>query len=268
LPDLVKYILISLKLSDFLLVLAVTLLSVLVGFLVPRLTKLLYGPVLDSGVASVLVAMGIFMLCVRISMLIINTGSELVSGCVQTRLQVNIESAAMMRVLSLPPDFFRNYSSGELSSRMNSINSLCSAIVSAVLSSGLTSIVSLLYITQIFNYTPTLVVPSLVIIILTVGLSLITMLMDSKLALVMIATLPLIFFVVYGISRMGVPLYSQVQQSVDGMVRIVREDAQGIRVIKALSKVDYENARYDKANMTLRKKETKAGVIMGIVARN
>ena len=180
LPDLVKYILISLKLSDFLLVLAVTLLSVLVGFLVPRLTKLLYGPVLDSGVASVLVAMGIFMLCVRISMLIINTGSELVSGCVQTRLQVNIESAAMMRVLSLPPDFFRNYSSGELSSRMNSINSLCSAIVSAVLSSGLTSIVSLLYITQIFNYTPTLVVPSLVIIILTVGLSLITMLMEIR----------------------------------------------------------------------------------------
>ncbi len=180
LPDLVKYILVSLKLSDFLLVLAVTLLSVLVGFLVPRLTKLLYGPVLDSGVASVLVAMGIFMLCVRISMLIINTGSELVSGCVQTRLQVNIESAAMMRVLSLPPDFFRNYSSGELSSRMNSINSLCSAIVSAVLSSGLTSIVSLLYITQIFNYTPTLVVPSLVIIILTVGLSLITMLMEIR----------------------------------------------------------------------------------------
>ena len=101
--------------------------------------------------------------------------------------------------------------------------------------------------------------------ILLIGGTAITMLMDRKLALVMIATLPLIFVVVYSISRMGVPLYSKVQQSVDGMVRIVREDAQGIRVIKALSKIDYENARYDKANMTLRKNETKAGVIMGIV---
>ena len=64
---------------------------------------------------------------------------------------------------------------------------------------------------------------------------------------------------------MGIPLYSKVQQSVDGMVRVVREDAQGIRVIKALSKVDYENARYDKANLTLRQNETKAGVIMGVV---
>ena len=101
--------------------------------------------------------------------------------------------------------------------------------------------------------------------ILLLGGTAITMLMDRRLALVMIATLPLIFIVVYSISRMGVPLYSKVQQSVDGMVRVVREDAQGIRVIKALSKIDYENARYDKANMTLRKNESRAGIIMGVV---
>lgn len=101
--------------------------------------------------------------------------------------------------------------------------------------------------------------------ILLLGGSIITLVMDRKLALVMIATLPLIFLVVYSISRMGVPLYSTVQQSVDSMVRVVREDAQGIRVIKALSKVDYENARYDKANIMLRRNETKAGTIMGIV---
>ena len=101
--------------------------------------------------------------------------------------------------------------------------------------------------------------------ILLLGGTAITMLMDRRLALVMIATFPLIFIVVYSISRMGVPLYTRVQQSVDGMVRVVREDAQGIRVIKALSKVNYENERYDKANMTLRKNETRAGIIMGVV---
>ena len=101
--------------------------------------------------------------------------------------------------------------------------------------------------------------------ILLLGGTAITMLMDRRLALVMIATLPIIFVVVYSISRMGVPLYSKVQQSVDGMVRVVREDAQGIRVIKALSKVDYENARYDKANMTLKNNEARAGMIMSVV---
>ena len=101
--------------------------------------------------------------------------------------------------------------------------------------------------------------------ILLLGGTAITMFMDRKLALVMIATLPLIFAVVYGISRMGIPLYSKVQKSVDGMVRVVREDSQGIRVIKALSKVDYENDRFDKANMKLKQDESKAGIIMGIV---
>ena len=44
-----------------------------------------------------------------------------------------------------------------------------------------------------------------------------------------------------------------------------REDAQGIRVIKALSKNEYENRRYEKVNKALCKDETKAGVIMGVV---
>ncbi|MBR4086799.1 MAG: ABC transporter ATP-binding protein [Clostridia bacterium] len=101
--------------------------------------------------------------------------------------------------------------------------------------------------------------------ILLLGGTIITMVMDRRLALVMIAMLPLIFIIVYSISRRGVPLYSSVQQSVDGMVRVVQEDAQGIRVIKALSKVPYENARYDRANRALQRNETKASIIMGVV---
>ena len=101
--------------------------------------------------------------------------------------------------------------------------------------------------------------------ILLIGGAAITLVMDAKLALVMIAIMPIIFVVIYSISRLGVPLYSGVQKSVDGMVRVVREDAQGIRVIKALSKVEYENARYDKANMALRKNESRASIIMGVV---
>jgi ATP-binding cassette subfamily B protein len=81
----------------------------------------------------------------------------------------------------------------------------------------------------------------------------------------MIAMIPVTFIIICSISRLGVPLYTKVQQSVDGMVRVVREDAQGIRVIKALSKVEYENARFDKANRTLKRRETTAATIMGVV---
>ncbi len=101
-------------------------------------------------------------------------------------------------------------------------------------------------------------------ILLIGGISL-TLFMDRALAFVMIATLPIIFITVYGISRKGVPLYTKVQKSVDSMIRVAREDVQGIRVIKALSKNEHENRRYDKVNSELSKQERHAGTIMGIV---
>lgn len=101
--------------------------------------------------------------------------------------------------------------------------------------------------------------------ILLIGGISITLFMDAKLSLIMIAMLPLIFFTIYFVRKKGVPLYTTVQKSVDRMIGVVREDSQGIRVIKALSKTEYEHRRYDKANKELSKSEAKAGIIMGSV---
>lgn len=98
--------------------------------------------------------------------------------------------------------------------------------------------------------------------ILLLGGIAITLLMDSYLSLAMIAILPFIFITVFLISKKGIPLYSKVQSAVDRMIRVVREDIQGIRVIKALSKNEYEHRRYDGVNSELVKNETKAGVVM------
>ncbi len=101
--------------------------------------------------------------------------------------------------------------------------------------------------------------------ILLVGGIAITLIMDSFLALSIIAVLPFIFVTVYFISKKGVPLYQKVQKSVDSMIRVVREDTQGIRVIKALSKTEYEHRRYDGVNKNLVHDEKKAGITMGAV---
>ena len=98
--------------------------------------------------------------------------------------------------------------------------------------------------------------------ILLIGGLAITLFMDAYLALVMIAVLPFIFITVYFISKKGVPLYAKVQESADRMIRVVREDTQGIRVIKALSKTEYEHRRYDEVNKTLSADERHAGTIM------
>ena len=64
----------------------------------------------------------------------------------------------------------------------------------------------------------------------------ITMILDYRLSLVMVAILPPLVAIVVLISKKGIPLYSLVQSKVDKMTRVVREDSQGIRVIKALKK--------------------------------
>ena len=87
--------------------------------------------------------------------------------------------------------------------------------------------------------------------ILLVGGLLITLTLDPILTLVMFSVMPLIVLTVYIVSKRGVPLYSQSQQAGDAMVRVVREDAQGIRVIKALSRKGYEQSRFEAVNREL-----------------
>ena len=98
--------------------------------------------------------------------------------------------------------------------------------------------------------------------ILLLGGVIITLLMDSALALVMLAVMPLIFITVYALSRLGIRLYGRVQTSVDGLVRVLREDFVGMRVIKALSREKHEQDRFENANQRLSKHEQTASFTM------
>ena len=97
---------------------------------------------------------------------------------------------------------------------------------------------------------------------LLIGGMAITLFLDWRLALILLSVLPLIGLAVFAIARRGLPLYKKSQQAVDGMVRVVREDCQGVRVVKALSREEYEKERFDKANLALIDAEHRAGVLM------
>lgn len=100
--------------------------------------------------------------------------------------------------------------------------------------------------------------------ILLIGGLAIAATLDPVLTLVMVAVLPFIFIAVYGITSRGLPLYTKVRTAVDSMTRVVREDAQGVRVIKALSKTDYERRRFDGVNTSLAAIEGRTNATMSI----
>ena len=88
--------------------------------------------------------------------------------------------------------------------------------------------------------------------------------MDAALAFVLIALLPIIAVVVYFVTKTSLPLYTRQQSVLDRVVRTVQENITGIRVIKALSKTDYEKARFHAVNEELSAVDQKAGTITAI----
>ena len=100
--------------------------------------------------------------------------------------------------------------------------------------------------------------------ILLLGGIVVTLTLDPILTLVLLATLPFITIVVYYISKKGLILYKNLQKAVDDLVKTVRENITGIRVIKALSKTDYEKDRFSKVNENVVNFEKKAGITMAI----
>ena len=98
--------------------------------------------------------------------------------------------------------------------------------------------------------------------ILLIGGVFMTFSMEPVLTLVLLSTLPVIAFVIYFVSKKGIPLYDLVQRKTDTMVRVVRENIVGVRVIKALSKTDYEKEKFFEINNEVGASETKAGIVM------
>lgn len=98
--------------------------------------------------------------------------------------------------------------------------------------------------------------------ILLLGSIIMTLILDVRLALVLLATVPFMAAVIFTITKRGIPLYGRLQQNVDRLVRVVRENATGIRVIKALSKTEYEKGRFEKVNGEVTGQEFRAGRVM------
>ncbi|MCI7201464.1 MAG: NHLP bacteriocin export ABC transporter permease/ATPase subunit [Clostridiales bacterium] len=180
--DLIKYIFSTIDVSVIVYIVAITLFATLVGMITPKITKILFSDVLESKSLQLLLSVACFYVCTSLSLLLIRGIKSLLMNRVSIQMDVSVQAATMARVLSLPPNFFKNYSSGEITSRAQSVNSLCTTLVQTFLSTGLTSLFSLLYITQVFVYAKELVVPALCVTIATLVFSVVSSLVQMKIS--------------------------------------------------------------------------------------
>ena len=172
--DLLTFMVKQLSLSDIVIYLLLMALSSALGLLSPLFTKWLFNDVLESGDFQVLISLAVFIVCFSVSSLCLNSFKSLMSDRIGIKQDIAVQAAVMNRIMSLPADFFRGYSAGELSQRSAYVQSLCSTLFSTIGITSITSLFSLIYIGQVFVFAPSLVVPSLIITSATVVLSILT----------------------------------------------------------------------------------------------
>ncbi|XME03482.1 ATP-binding cassette domain-containing protein [Lachnospiraceae bacterium C1.1] len=168
--------------SDIGLCILTLLITAVLGMIITSLNNLLFGKVLISGSYKLLGAMACFMLSVSLSNILFGAINSLVIQRIATRLELVVKSATMMRILSLPVTFFKQYSSGELVGRAEYITDIVDSLINTGISSILAPIVSIFYLIQMSFYAPSLMIPSFVIIILITGVSVIATLMEIPIA--------------------------------------------------------------------------------------
>ena len=100
--------------------------------------------------------------------------------------------------------------------------------------------------------------------ILLVGGLICSFLLDPILACVLLACVPFVVVGVALITKKSVPLYLTVQRGGDEVVRDMQENITGVRVIKALSKSDYEIEKFRAINARLTENEFKANKITSL----
>ncbi len=101
--------------------------------------------------------------------------------------------------------------------------------------------------------------------ILLIGGICVTFTLDPPMACVLLATLPMLGFITIYVSKRSIPMYGGLQEANDRFVRMVREDIAGIRVIKALSKTDYETEKFQNINKEVVERERKNGMVMAVI---
>ena len=169
-----RHILQNITAADVFLIVLATLFVTLIGFIAPKVNEILFSRIVPSGSIHALIAITVFLISSSLSAMLLKSVNDMLVSRLTMRVGVSTEAAVMMRILSLPADFFKDYGAGELANRAGSVNELVKQLLQVIFTTGLTALFSLAYLSQIFLYTPALIAPALLVIILTSVISLLS----------------------------------------------------------------------------------------------
>ena len=207
---------------------------------IPRLLAVMIDSDIPTGDINRVYRTGAFMLAFALATLILNIMGNRLAAIASSRLAHDLRHDLFVHTLELDTAATDKLGLASLTSRLTSDTYNVAAFFGRMQRMGMRA--------------PMILIGGIII----------TFTLDVRLALIFLLVLPLVALTVYIVTKKTVPIYKKEQKILDDMVRRVDETASGIRVIKALSKVDFEKSRFDKTATNLSNEEIKAGRISSL----
>lgn len=164
--DLVVFMVKSLSLWDYAYVAVLTLVVSLIGLITPYATQLIFASVIPTGVSFYVLPMAILVVTSLIASNLFSICNTILDTKIEKKLSIAVKSASMARLLLLPAGFFKTYSSGELSKRLESMDTLSKMLQDTIMNTGLTAVFSIVYVVQITRYSKALAIAAVAILLL------------------------------------------------------------------------------------------------------
>ncbi len=163
--DLILFMARSLSIWDYIYLAVLTMAVSLAGLITPYATQMIFSSVIPTGVSFYVLPITILLITSLVAGNLFNMCNSILDTKIEKKLSVAVKSATMARVLLLPAGFFKKYSSGELSKRLESMDKLSKLLQDTIMNTGLTAVFSIVYVIQIIGYSKPLAVAAVVILL-------------------------------------------------------------------------------------------------------
>ena len=141
--------------------------ALLLSMVTPAMTKLLTSHVAELGDLQMLYVVLAVLLLVTGAAFLVTAMKQLVLSRIGTKVAVPLQAAFMMRILSAPAGELRDFSAGDLGSRVGVMYSSLKTLLDMFLSIMLTAACSFICFPQMFHYAPG---PAMIALLVTLAL--------------------------------------------------------------------------------------------------
>ena len=161
----VKYISKSIRPLDIFLLVAFALAVSGIGLLLPYLTRLFTGQVVANKDMNQFIAIALYTVGAATGLLLAKALQSYINARITMKIEKSIQEATMIKLLHLPPSFFKKYNTGELATRFSSVMSLAQIILNGAFVTIVSAIMSVAYLFQLGSFAPQLILPVIVILL-------------------------------------------------------------------------------------------------------